>query len=85
MEPAYKLLTVEEFLDACPNDQRHYQLFDGVMVAMAPPAGRHQIIAGVLGGALYSAVEANLPGASSGLRRGSRRMVLEDETTSRPI
>ena len=30
MEPAYKLLTVEEFLDSCPNDRRHYQLFDGV-------------------------------------------------------
>ena len=36
MEPAYKLLTVEEFLEACPNDRRHYQLFDGIMVAMAP-------------------------------------------------
>ncbi|HEY1258850.1 MAG TPA: hypothetical protein VGF34_06325 [Stellaceae bacterium] len=30
MEPASKLLTVEEFLDACPQDRRHYQLFDGV-------------------------------------------------------
>ena len=38
MEPAYKLLTVGEFLDSCRNDQRHYQLFDGVIVAMAPPA-----------------------------------------------
>ena len=28
MEPAYKLLTVEDFLDCCPSDQRHYQLFD---------------------------------------------------------
>jgi hypothetical protein len=32
MELAYKILTVEEFLDSCPNDQRHYQLFDGVIV-----------------------------------------------------
>lgn len=45
MEPAYKLLNVEEFLDSCPNDQRHYQLIDGVIVAMAPPAIPHQIIA----------------------------------------
>ena len=45
MELAYKLLTVEEFLDVCPNDQRHYQLIDGVIVAMAPPAIPHQIIA----------------------------------------
>jgi Uma2 family endonuclease len=50
MEPAYKLLTVEDFLDCCPSDQRHYQLFHGIMVAMAPPGGRHQRIAGVLGG-----------------------------------
>jgi hypothetical protein len=47
MEPAYKLLTVEEFLDACPNDQRHYQLFDGIIVAMAPPAVAHQILPGI--------------------------------------
>ena len=64
MEPAYKLLSVEEFLDCCPNDQRHYQLFDGVMVAMAPPGGRHQRIAGLLGGMLYNAVQFNLPGCA---------------------
>jgi hypothetical protein len=41
MAPAYKLPSVEEFLDACPNDKRHYQLIDGVIVAMAPPAIPH--------------------------------------------
>ena len=46
MEPAYKLLTVAEFLNSCPNDDRHYQLIDGVIVAMAPPAIAHQRIAG---------------------------------------
>ena len=55
MEPAHKLLTVEEFLDTCPRDQRHYQLFDGVMVAMAPPATPHQVIAGSLSGEIYAA------------------------------
>lgn len=64
MEPAYKLLTVEEFLDSCPNDQRHYQLFDGVIVAMAPPAIPHQVVAANLTGEIYSAVRANLPGCS---------------------
>ena len=64
MPLAHKLLTVEEFLDSCPNDQRHYQLFDGVMVAMAPPAIPHQIIAANLTGEIYSAVRANLPGCS---------------------
>jgi Uma2 family endonuclease len=61
MELAYKLLNVEEFLDSCPNDQRHYQLIDGVIVAMAPPAIPHQIIAGNLTGELYAAVRQNRP------------------------
>jgi Uma2 family endonuclease len=61
MEPAYKLLTVEEFLDACPNDQRHYQLFDGVIVAMAPPATPHQVIAARVGGEIYASLNATRP------------------------
>jgi Uma2 family endonuclease len=61
MELAYKLLSVEEFLDACPNDQRHYQLIDGVIVAMAPPAIPHQIIAGNLTFGLGAALRANRP------------------------
>jgi Uma2 family endonuclease len=61
MEPAYKLLTVEEFLDACPHDRRHYQLFDGVMVAMAPPAIAHQVIAGRLSGEIYASLRSTRP------------------------
>lgn len=64
MQAAYKLLTVEEFLDTCPNDQRHYQLFDGVMVAMAPPGIPHQIIAANLTIEIGLAVRANLHGCS---------------------
>jgi Uma2 family endonuclease len=60
-QTAYKLLTVAEFLDSCPNDERHYQLIDGVIVAMAPPAIAHQIIAGNLTGELYAAVRVNRP------------------------
>jgi Uma2 family endonuclease len=70
MEPAYKLLTVDEFLDSCPNDQRHYQLIDGVIVAMAPPEDRHQRIAGVLGGVLYNAVQSNLPACAVLIQAG---------------
>ena len=70
MEPAYKLLTVEEFLDCCPNDQRHYQLIDGVIVAMAPPAIPHQIIAGNLTGEIYAAVRANRPGCTTRSQAG---------------
>lgn len=61
MEPAYKRLTVEEFLDSCPDDWRHYQLIDGVIVAMAPPGGRHQVIAADLTFEIVTAVRANLP------------------------
>jgi Uma2 family endonuclease len=55
------LLTVEEFLDACPNDQRHYQLIDGVIVAMAPPTIPHQIIAGNVTYEIGAALRANRP------------------------
>jgi Uma2 family endonuclease len=65
MELAYKLLTVEEFLDVCPNDQRHYQLIDGVIVAMAPPAIPHQIIAGNLTVEIGLAVRQNRPGCTT--------------------
>jgi Uma2 family endonuclease len=61
VEPAYKLLTVETFLDSCPNDQRHYQLFDGVIVAMAPPATPHQVIAARLGGEICASLGSTRP------------------------
>ena len=61
MALAYKLLTVDEFLDTCPDDQRHYQLIDGVIVAMAPPAIPHQIIAGNLTFEIGAALRANHP------------------------
>ena len=64
MDPAYKLLTVEEFLDICPNDHRHYQLLDGVIVAMAPPGIPHQIIAINVGTEIKLAVRAKRPGCT---------------------
>ncbi|HEX3863484.1 MAG TPA: Uma2 family endonuclease [Stellaceae bacterium] len=70
MELAYKLLTVEEFLDCCPNDQRHYQLIDGVIAAMAPPAIPHQIIAANLMAEIVPAVRRNRPGCSTRSQAG---------------
>ncbi len=70
MELAYKLLSVEEFLDCCPNDQRHYQLIDGIIVAMAPPAIPHQIIASRLNAHIVSAVDTNRPGCSTRSQAG---------------
>jgi Uma2 family endonuclease len=70
MEPAYKLLTVEEFLDSCPNDQRHYQLIDGVIVAMAPPAIPHQIVAANLTIEIGLAVRHNRPDCTTRSQAG---------------
>lgn len=70
VEPAYKLLTVEEFLDACPRDQRHYQLIDGVIVAMAPPAIPRQIIASRLNAQIVNAVDSNRPGCTTRSQAG---------------
>lgn len=70
MEPAYKLLTVEEFLDCCPNDGRHYQLIDGTVVAMAPPAIPHQIIAANLTIDIGLAVRQNRPGCTTRSQAG---------------
>jgi Uma2 family endonuclease len=69
-QTAYKLLSVEEFLDSCPSDQRHYQLIDGVIVAMAPPAIPHQIIAANLTAAMVPAVQRNRPGCSTRSQAG---------------
>src|SRR5260370_19684189 len=70
MELAYKLLTVDEFLDSCPNDQRHYQLIDGVIVGMAPPAIPQQIIAANLTIDIGLAVRQNRPGCSTHSQAG---------------
>jgi Uma2 family endonuclease len=44
-ETALKKLTVEEFFDWCPADDRRWELIDGVPVAMAPTRRAHQILA----------------------------------------
>jgi Uma2 family endonuclease len=62
MEQAYKLLTVGEFLDICPKDQRHYELFDGMIVAMAPPEQAHQIIHMNLAFEMGAAMRTHHPG-----------------------
>src|SRR5215204_1190668 len=66
----YKRLNVEEFLDSCPDDRRHYQLIDGVIVAMAPPTTAHQIIAANLAYEIVTAVSVSLPNATARLQAG---------------
>lgn len=43
-DAALKPMTVVEFFDWCPNDDRHWELYDGQPVAMAPPQPAHQIL-----------------------------------------
>jgi Uma2 family endonuclease len=43
-EAALKTLTVEEFFDWCPADDRRWELIDGVPVAMAPARQAHQML-----------------------------------------
>jgi Uma2 family endonuclease len=58
---AYKRLTVEEFVESCPNDQRHYQLFDGIIVAMPWFTTPQQIVAPRLGAEVYACLRTALP------------------------
>jgi Uma2 family endonuclease len=55
-ETALKKLTVEEFFDWCPDDDTHWELFDGVPVAMAPTKSAHRILAANLGAMLHRAL-----------------------------
>ena len=66
----YKRLSVEQFLDSCPDDQRHYQLIDGVIVGMAPPTTAHQIIAANLTCEVVTAVDASRPNCTARLQAG---------------
>jgi Uma2 family endonuclease len=37
-----KLVTYEEFIEWLPNDGKHYELHDGVIVEMSQPTGKHE-------------------------------------------
>jgi Uma2 family endonuclease len=43
-----KLVTYEEFIEWYPNDGKRYELYNGVIVEMAPPTGDHEDITGFL-------------------------------------
>ena len=60
-EPAIKQMTVDEFLRWEDGTDTRYELIDGVVVAMAPPARAHGILAVRLGGALAAALRARRP------------------------
>jgi Uma2 family endonuclease len=43
-----KSVTYEEFIEWFPNDGKHYELHDGVIIEMAPPTGDHEKVVGFL-------------------------------------
>jgi Uma2 family endonuclease len=46
--PIQKLYTFHEFIEWFPNDGKRYELYDGVIVEMPPPTGKHEGIVGFL-------------------------------------
>lgn len=56
-DAALKPMTVEEFFDWCPNDDRHWELHGGRPIAMAPPQPAHQILVGNLAGHVFQALQ----------------------------
>ena len=60
-ETALKGMTVDEFLQWEDGTDTRYELVDGVVVAMAPPAPAHGIIAVRLGGAIDAALRSRRP------------------------
>jgi Uma2 family endonuclease len=53
---ALKRMSLDEFYAWDSPGDTHYELIDGVPVAMAPPGNPHQVVAGRLGGHLHNAL-----------------------------
>ena len=60
-EPATRWMTLDEFLAWDDGTDRRYELWDGVVTAMAPPMPRHGLLAAALSGEIRSAVRARPP------------------------
>lgn len=56
-----KLMTVDEFLAWSDGTDTRYELADGVVRAMAPPAGPHRTIVGNAAGLVYIALSHRRP------------------------
>lgn len=74
-EPAYRPMTLEEFLRWDDGSDTHYELIGGFPVAMAPPAAAHRILAMRLGSRIDAALAARRPcnaQADAGIVRSER-------------
>ena len=54
-------MTLGEFLAWDDGTDRRYELWDGIVTAMAPPMPRHGLLAAALSGEIRSALRARLP------------------------
>jgi Uma2 family endonuclease len=57
-EPATRRMTVDQFLDWDDGTDTRYELWGGVVVAMAPPMPRHGLLASALNGEIRSALRS---------------------------
>jgi Uma2 family endonuclease len=60
-EPATRRMTLDEFLVWDDGTDRRYELWGGVVTAMAPPMPRHGLLTAALSGELRSALRARPP------------------------
>ena len=60
-EPAIKGMTVDDFLRWEDGTDTRYELVGGFVVAMAPPAARHSLLATALAGEIRSALRSRRP------------------------
>ena len=60
-EPARRAMTADEFLAWDDGTDTRYELFDGAVVAMAPPTHVHGVIVGNAYAAIRMALESRAP------------------------
>jgi Uma2 family endonuclease len=60
-EPAIKPMSLDQFLRWDDGTDTHYELIGGFLLAMAPPAAAHRMLAMRLGSRIESAVEKRRP------------------------
>src|SRR5215208_4672490 len=60
-EPAFRAMTLEEFLRWDDGTDTHYELIGGFPVAMAPPAAAHRMVAMRLGSRVDAALAGRRP------------------------
>ncbi len=46
--PELKLFTFDEFIEWFPNDGKRYELYNGVIIEVPPPTGKHEGVVGFL-------------------------------------